>query len=1061
MQHFIQLTYSLVDMVPMAQEFYLFCFFCLGFVLFRCEALQRRLRLSASLKGAPSGELQQWCSVEQLRHDFKLQNYDRVLASWPLLEKYTIDALNIVVTVMVAVGRTDNIGVFISKAVANLPQLRSSLHETISAVITSPSEVQRQHVALALQSIFDQVRNDLDSRAIEVLATAFARFNDESRVGALIHQLTQLGQPVSSDTLCKIVWGFLHCKNLDASLGYLQRVLTAMGHGVPADLVVAIVKCATETIDSCGGVTCGGQQPQAWDVFDLLEGVNGVPVEGLVLLLDWAARRNPPDIGLAVRIEQKLLDSKGADSTVLPFGAYDALVRVHASSAGDQAKARSYFDELVLTASSGRGPSEGSLVRMISSCVDARNADLAERILHWTRKNKRCTLAVFSSVVKVLAASNRSDKICTQYEALVPEGLEPDDTMYGQLIKHAVHAGKHDLARELFQRSGNPDVQNVMSLIRACGQEGDVEQALNLLWDLRDRGLADTSTYNCTLDVCVSCKDHYAARSIFEAMQSSGKVDVVSYNILLKQYVGEGGNLRSAEVLLEEMRRRGLKPNISTYNSLLGGALVARDFRRAWRIVDMMEGPGPGVDAYTISILFKGYKREHQVMDARSFDRTLALIHSYNVKVDEVLVNVALEACVSLRDENRLKSAFETFKRSGWTMPKQCTLHTYGILIKAYGQTHQLDMAWKLWWEATRDKGLVPTEQLFGQMIDVLVTNDRFEDALALFEEMKATYGDHMESKGLQVAYAMIIKGYAQRKECAQAMRCYEEIQMHKVKVGLVVFNTVIDACSRVGDMDNAARLFRDMMDAQCAPDLITYSTLIKGYCVREELDEAIKLFSLMRRKGIKPDAVVFNSLLDGCAKKQMPDLCEQVISDMEEAGVLPSNYSASILIKSYGRCNDLKSAFKVLDEMPKKYGFRPNTAVYTCLMSTCIANGRFDLAMDLRTRMIEMRCHLDEKTYSTLLRGALRAGSVDHCTLLAHAALDQGNRGLLDEDLVKSVLLLIRSRHLWEQQGRHLLDRLREVGHPVQCCPEPHMQKAGFRQSRRRQSFAGRAAKA
>jgi len=276
-----------------------------------------------------------------------------------------------------------------------------------------------------------------------------------------------------------------------------------------------------------------------------------------------------------------------------------------------------------------------------------------------------------------------------------------------------------------------------------------------------------------------------------------------------------------------------------------------------------------------------------------------------------------------------------------------------------------------------------------------------------------------------------------------------------------VVFNTVIDACSRVGDMDNAARLFRDMMDAQCAPDLITYSTLIKGYCVREELDEAIKLFSLMRRKGIKPDAVVFNSLLDGCAKKQMPDLCEQVISDMEEAGVLPSNYSASILIKSYGRCNDLKSAFKVLDEMPKKYGFRPNTAVYTCLMSTCIANGRFDLAMDLRTRMIEMRCHLDEKTYSTLLRGALRAGSVDHCTLLAHAALDQGNRGLLDEDLVKSVLLLIRSRHLWEQQGRHLLDRLREVGHPVQCCPEPHMQKAGFRQSRRRQSFAGRAAKA
>jgi len=664
--------------------------------------------------------------------------------------------------------------------------------------------------------------------------------------------------------------------------------------------------------------------------------------------------------------------------------------------------------------------------------------------------------------VKVLAVANLSEKICNQYQSLASEGLELDEATYGQLIKHAVQAGQNNLARDLFRLSGKPDVQNVVSLIRACGQEGDIKQALNLLRDLRDRGVADTSVYNCALDVCISCRDQAAARSVFEMMQASGNVDVVSYNILLKQYVGEGGNLRAAEALLEEMRRRGLKPNISTYNSMLGGALAAGDFTRAWRTIDMMESSsGPGVDAYTISILFKGYKREHQVMDARSFDRTLALIHFYNVKVDEVLVNVALEACVSLRDEKRLMAALETFRKSGWTTPKQCAMHTYGLLIKAYGQSHQLDMAWKLWNEVTCNKGLVPTEQLYGQMIDVLVTNDRLDNALALFEGMKETYGDHMDSRGFAVAYAMIIKGYAQRKECPEAMRCYEEMRLHKAKIGLVVFNTLIDACSRVGDMDKAARLFRDMMDAQCPPDLITYSTLIKGYCVRDEVSEAMELFSLMRRKGIKPDAIVFNSILDGCAKKQMPDLCEQVIKDMEQAGVPPSNYSASILIKLYGRCNDLSAAFRVFDEMPKKYGFRPNAAVYTCLMSTCIANSRFDLAMGLRDRMVESRCRLDEKTYSTLLRGALRAGTVDQCTLLVHAALDQGGRGLLDQDLVKSVLLLIQRRRLWEEHGQHILDRLREVGHPVRSCPEPQAQRSGARNSRRRSSGSSKASEA
>merc|ERR1719265_2190786 len=120
-------------------------------------------------------------------------------------------------------------------------------------------------------------------------------------------------------------------------------------------------------------------------------------------------------------------------------------------------------------------------------------------------------------------------------------------------------------------------------------------------------------------------------------------------------------------------------------------------------------------------------------------------------------------------------------------------------------------------------------------------------------------------------------------------------MKSHGTKISLVILNTLIDACSRVGNMDSAAQVFRDMVELQCVPDLITYSTLIKGYCVRGDLDEAMELFGLMRKKGIVPDAIVFNSLLDGCAKKQMPQLCEQLIQDMDASGVKPSNHSASI----------------------------------------------------------------------------------------------------------------------------------------------------------------------
>jgi pentatricopeptide repeat protein len=599
-----------------------------------------------------------------------------------------------------------------------------------------------------------------------------------------------------------------------------------------------------------------------------------------------------------------------------------------------------------------------------------------------------------------------------------------------------VQAGQLALARRLFQRAKNPDAQNCMSLIRACSQEGNVPRALDMLWELAKRGEADTAAYNCALDVCVSHGDRESANTVFQAMKENGRVDVVSFNILLKQYMGETGSVGEIEALLQEMQACALRPNVATYNSLISGAVASDDFARAWRTVDMMETSkgGPGVDAYTMSILFKGYKGKRHVMDAESFDRALALIQRYNVKVDEVLVNVTLEACVSLRDPGRLASTLNAFKRSGWAMPKQCAMHTYATLIKAYGQSHQLGQAWKIWQDVTETRGLVASEQLYGQMIDVLVTNGRLDDALSLFREMKKVHAEHLNSQGFAVAYAMIIKGFAQRKECAKALECYAEMREQEAKVGLVVFNTLIDACSRVGDMDAAARLFRDMIDAECGPDLITYSTLIKGYCIRGELDQAMELFALMRRKGIRPDAIVFNSLLDGCAKKLMPGLCEQVVRDMEEAGVAPSNYSASILIKLYGRCKDVNAAFRVVDEMPRKHGFRPNTAVYTCLMSTCIANNRLDQAMELRVRMIGEGTHPDEKTYSTLLRGALRAGSVERCVLLVDAALDQdqGGRRLLDEELVQSVLILVQKRRAWEEYGRALQARLQETGLPA-----------------------------
>jgi len=1050
MQSLAYFTSYLSDIVPMAQEFYLLTFFCLGFLMFRSESVRSFFNSGKQTQAVKhNGSLR---SLSRLRENFKQRRYEQVLEDWAYLDKYTSEALTLVVTSLLALGRPDDVGVLIAKTVANLPDLKRTIHEIVAAVANPSCEVRRQHVIIALRDICDQALDCLDQEAVRQMIVALSNANDEQRVARLLGELASQKEPASAKELGSVVHGFLACKNLDASFGYLRQMLASDAcQESSRDLIIEVVKASTEA-DMNDDSTPGDERPRAWEALDTLEGFS-IPNEAAALFLEWSARQTPVDVAMATRIEQLL-----RNSGKLPSSAYDALVRVHATSAGDQTKAFAFFDELIAIADDST-PSERSLVGMISGCVEAKNGALAAHIFKWARKQGRCTTAVFSVTLKVLAASKRNEDICAIYEsASSNERMALDEGICGQIIQAATQAGRSELARNVFSRTKHPNAQNYMSLMRACGQEGKVDKALELLRELQSHGEVDTVTYNCALDVCVSAGSDSAAAAIFQEMKAAHRTDVVSYNIMLKQCMSEHGSSSTIDEVLEDMRKDGLKPNTSTYNSLIGAALSGGDFTKAWKIIDQMEAAGQNVDAYTLSILFKGYKQERRTMDSSSVGRVLSLVKTHSVKVDEVLVNVALEACLALRDLGRLKDALQTFTRSGWSGQKQCSMHTYGVLIKAHGQTHNLNEAWRLWQEVTVEKRMEASEQLYGQMLDVLVGSDCLEDALQLFKEMKATHKDSLNSQGFSVAYAMIIRGFAQRKDCARALQCYEEMKLHGTKVSLVVLNTLIDACSRVGDMVAATKIFQEMSETQCVPDVITYSTLIKGHCVNDDLDRALQLFSLMQKKGIRPDAIVFNSLLDGCAKRQMPVLCEQVISDMESAGVVPSNHSASILIKLYGRCKDLDAAFRVINEMPQKYGFKPNNAVYTCLMSACIANGRLDQAMELRVRMLKEGVCPDEKTFSTLLRGALRAGSVEQCVLLVNSALDQKGvrsvRNLLDNELVKSVLILIQRRNLWQAHGQELLDRLRDVGMSVQI---PEISKASYNEQQRGQRNHGK----
>lgn len=336
---------------------------------------------------------------------------------------------------------------------------------------------------------------------------------------------------------------------------------------------------------------------------------------------------------------------------------------------------------------------------------------------------------------------------------------------------------------------------------------------------------------------------------------------------------------------------------------------------------------------------------------------------------DTTLFSTIVDACARLKDQRRLRRALEKFHRSGL----RPNVHAYGTLIKAYGRCRDVERAWNLWYEMTETRRMEPTNYTYGCMLDTLVSNGRVEEGIGMLNN---SLRNGREANTVQ--YSILIKGCARKRQVDQALALYHDMQVRKIPCNEVTYNTLINACTSVGDLSRAKMIMQNMVDTpNCRPDVITYSTLIKGFCGRGQVDNAFALFDQMEQSNIQPDAIVFNTLLEGCAKCMEVDTAERVLEKMLQRNVSPSSFTLSILVKLYGRTGNLSKALQLADELPQRYGFEPDAYVYTALIAACLTSCNVDEALGFFRRMNagDTRSAVSGRTFGTIIVGCIKSG--------------------------------------------------------------------------------------
>jgi len=531
--------------------------------------------------------------------------------------------------------------------------------------------------------------------------------------------------------------------------------------------------------------------------------------------------------------------------------------------------------------------------------------------------------------------------------------------------KGAVQSQRPDLAQRA--SGAKDDLQRHATTIRGHARERDLASATRVFKELCSSGTAlSPMIYNCYLDACVQCGDLEGAKTHFQEMKKLNYVDVVGYNTILKAYLTKGCT-QEAHALVKEMTARGLQANKVTYNELLHAKVLAQDRRGLWSLVDDMSAAGVRANSVTCSILLKSLTYQSNAADVK---RVIDLIDKVEEAVDEVLFSSVIEACIRIRQLDLLSDLMRRYRQKGGFV--NLTAPTYGSMIKAYGQSGNVVRVRELWAEM-EERDIKPTSITLGCMTEALVVNSLAEEALELIHTQDAS----AERRGCinTVIYSTVLKGFAVSRRIDKVFSVYQEMRSKSVACNTITYNTMLDACAKCCTMDRATKLLEDMRESNVEPDIITYSTIVKGYCLEGDVDRAFTVLEDMKSDDkFAPDEILYNSILDGCAKQHRVDDALRVLEEMTSSGVVPSNYTLSILVKLLGHARRLTQAFRMVEDLGQKHGFRPNVQVYTCLVQACLLNRRLEKAIALHDTMVgDAGCWADEKFYAVLARGCLQ----------------------------------------------------------------------------------------
>jgi len=238
---------------------------------------------------------------------------------------------------------------------------------------------------------------------------------------------------------------------------------------------------------------------------------------------------------------------------------------------------------------------------------------------------------------------------------------------------------------------------------------------------------------------------------------------------------------------------------------------------------------------------------------------------------------------------------------------------------------------------------------------------------------------DLMRCQNMKVdryACSILIKSVKQSSHHDDRARALDLIDNIDICQDLVLFSTVVDACSRLRDITRLRAALSRFQQSDLLPNLHAYGSLIKAYGRCGDVENAWLLWNSMEERHLEPSNYVYGCMLDTLVANGHLASAISLLQSMLGTKI-PNTVHYSIVIKGCADQRSVGKAFELYEDM-KMRGVKSNAVTYNSLINACTSVGDMGLAFEILTEMTRQSgCVPDLITYSTMIKGFCANGDI------------------------------------------------------------------------------------